>query len=263
MACQEFEEDLSAWLDGELTATEDARVAAHLRTCSDCSKLLQEFQATSLRVRELATPRAPVLVTDAAMRRVRAMPGNRAEPWMERAWRLVCEPLLPRAGFAAVGFAAAVMLAVIVGRHEWVKNVNDNKVIASSEAIRSAAPTEMAEGAPGSSASPTAKPASDPYRLASAPPDAATAEYDFRDPKTHGRRDFGSFDQKERLAWQQGTWHHERRFGRDGWWWVLGRVWYWYGEAANGPPGYASDVRYVNPLPASDPEQPDPAAPSR
>jgi Putative zinc-finger len=261
MACEDFREDLSAWVDDELTPTAYARVAAHLQTCSECSKLLQEFQATSLLVRELATPRAPDFVTDAAMRLVRAMPRQEAEPWTVHAWRFLCQSLFPKAGVAAVAFAAGVVLVVIVGRHEWGKNFSDNKVIASSEMSDSLSHSRMAEGASATSASRTATPPNDPYRLASAPSDAATGVYDFRDPKTHGSRDVDSFDEKERLAWQEGTWRHERRFGRDGWWWVVDRVWYGYEQSTDGPPIYVSAIRFVNPLALNNPDSEQSSAP--
>jgi len=257
MACEDFQDDLSAWLDNELTPVEHARLAAHLQTCSECSRLLHGFRATSLRVRDLTALRAPISVTDAAMCAVRAMPRQHAEPWMERAWRLLCEPFFRKAGFATVGFAAAVIVAVIVGRHEWIKNADHTTLTAASDASRSSSHSGSAEGRPSPTAPSAGEPASDPYRLASVPPDAAAAEYDFRDPKTHGRRDASSFDEKERSAWQGGVWRHERRFGRDGWWWVVGRVWYEYDQSTEGPPSYVSAVRFVNPpsLSNPDPEQ--------
>ena len=36
MTCETLEEQLSAWIDGELSRVEQAYVAAHLETCSAC-----------------------------------------------------------------------------------------------------------------------------------------------------------------------------------------------------------------------------------
>jgi len=54
------------------------------------------------------------------------------------------------------------------------------------------------------------------------------------------------------LAWEGGRWRHEVHDGRDGWWWDVGGVWYWYPERLEGPPGYisedyADDVAYGPP----------------
>jgi len=45
-----------------------------------------------------------------------------------------------------------------------------------------------------------------------------------------------------RLAWGQGRWHHATRNGRNGWWWDVGGVWYFYPEQIEGPPNYVSDI---------------------
>ena len=43
-ACEQVREQLSAWLDGELTAAEHRQVAAHLEVCADCSRELAMLQ---------------------------------------------------------------------------------------------------------------------------------------------------------------------------------------------------------------------------
>jgi hypothetical protein len=60
------------------------------------------------------------------------------------------------------------------------------------------------------------------------------------------RRDIHTFNERERVAWQRGGWHHERRFGRDGWWWEVNGVWYWYAQPMEGPPVYVSEVEYAD-----------------
>ena len=47
------------------------------------------------------------------------------------------------------------------------------------------------------------------------------------------------------LAWEHGRWHHETRNGRYGWWWDVGRAWYFYPEPIEGPPAYVSDTDVV------------------
>jgi hypothetical protein len=54
-------------------------------------------------------------------------------------------------------------------------------------------------------------------------------------------RDFGGHAYRGRLAWDAGRWHHEVHNGRDGWWWDVGGVWYFYPQPMDGPPAYVSE----------------------
>jgi hypothetical protein len=59
-------------------------------------------------------------------------------------------------------------------------------------------------------------------------------------------RHFGDHPYHGHLAWEGGRWHHEVRNGRDGWWWDVGGVWYYYPQPMEGPPAYVSDVEAVD-----------------
>jgi hypothetical protein len=52
---------------------------------------------------------------------------------------------------------------------------------------------------------------------------------------------FGGHAYRGHLAWEGGRWHHEMHNGRDGWWWDVGGVWYYYPQPMDGPPTYVSD----------------------
>ena len=52
-------EDISAYVDEELSSRESARVAAHLQTCDECRFLADDMRATQTLVRELPIVRAP------------------------------------------------------------------------------------------------------------------------------------------------------------------------------------------------------------
>jgi len=69
-----------------------------------------------------------------------------------------------------------------------------------------------------------------------------------------GRRVVGTFNDRERAAWYGGRWHHEQRFGRYGYWWEVGGVWYYYDQPFDGPPDYVSEAEYPDdgPGPYSD-----------
>jgi len=213
MACEEFQQGLSAFIDGELTGAEHARLVAHLQTCRECGVLLRQFQDTSHLVRTLTTPPAPAFLTESAMRAVRAMPKHIVEPWTARAHRLLFEPFFAKAGIGAVAAAAVVVLAVFADGEGWMKHLT---------------------------------PQGGDYRLASAPAIAPATDNDFRDPENHGRREVRTLEARQRFAWEHGVWHHERRFGRDGWWWEVNGAWYWYEQGSDGPPDYVSEVRFAD-----------------
>jgi hypothetical protein len=52
---------------------------------------------------------------------------------------------------------------------------------------------------------------------------------------------FGGHPYRGRVAWEGGRWRHEIHDGRDGWWWDVGGVWYYYPQQLDGPPTYISD----------------------
>ena len=35
-------------------------------------------------------------------------------------------------------------------------------------------------------------------------------------------------DRRTLDVWRGGNWHHGRHEGRDGWWWIVGGIWYFY-----------------------------------
>jgi hypothetical protein len=80
-----------------------------------------------------------------------------------------------------------------------------------------------------------------------------------------GRRLIGGFNDRERAASYGGRWRHEERFGRYGYWWEVGGVWYYYDRPYDGPPDYVSEVEYPDdgPGPGSDyvADEPVPAGP--
>lgn len=71
-------------------------------------------------------------------------------------------------------------------------------------------------------------------------------------------RHFAGHPYRGHLAWEGGHWRHEIHDGRDGWWWDVGGVWYWYPQRVDGPPtyiseDYADDVVYGPPVAAYGP----------
>jgi len=54
--CEDVREQLSAWLDGELTEEGRAQVAAHLDSCAACRRELAQFVALNAALAELPAP---------------------------------------------------------------------------------------------------------------------------------------------------------------------------------------------------------------
>jgi hypothetical protein len=52
---------------------------------------------------------------------------------------------------------------------------------------------------------------------------------------------YGGHPYRGRMGWEGGRWRHEVHDGRDGWWWDVGGVWYYYPERMEGPPTYISE----------------------
>lgn len=235
MRCEDLRVELSAWIDGELGAGDRARVAAHLQTCPDCSDYVRALQDDSSLVRALRLPRAPLSITEAAMRQVGTMAPQALAP--RPPWRFSFAWPVPLLGIGLAGLAA-LALAFFAGPPQWLKNLSDNNTTFHSAA--------------GGAANPVPNGAD--YRLSSAPDDvtgtiAITQGYDFRG--AQDRRDIGTLNARERFAWDQGVWRHERRFGRDGWWWDVEGAWYWYEQPTHGPPAVVSNIRFAVDSPAN------------
>ena len=229
MRCEHLRVELSAWIDGELSAHDRARIAEHLRTCRECSDHVGGLQDTSSLVRALPAPRAPASITQVAMRHVSAMTRQSASP--RPRWLFSFAWPVPALSVGLVGLAAAIALALFVGWPEQAKAPAEN-----SDSLHS-----------GQSSAANSLPNGAGYHLSSAPDSvtgsiAITRGYDFRGGQS--RRDIGTFNARERYAWDHGVWHHEQRFGRDGWWWDVEGAWYWYEKSESGPPAIVSDVRF-------------------
>jgi hypothetical protein len=72
-------------------------------------------------------------------------------------------------------------------------------------------------------------------------------------------RDFGGHPYRGHVEWQGGHWRHEMHDGRNGWWWDVGGVWYYYPERMEGPPAYISED-FVDDVPVAYAPPPPPAA---
>ena len=59
MNCEQMNELLSAWLDGELSETERRQMQAHLEQCAQCRALFEQLQALHTSFSDLDEISAP------------------------------------------------------------------------------------------------------------------------------------------------------------------------------------------------------------
>ncbi|WP_426749379.1 anti-sigma factor family protein [Myxococcus sp. Y35] len=99
MSCADFEDDLTAWGDGELPATREAQVRAHLDTCAACRATAALLRTTVARMAELPAFEPSQATRRAVLAKLDALPApgwERLKAWLRPA------VLVPATGLAAV-----------------------------------------------------------------------------------------------------------------------------------------------------------------
>ena len=104
MSCQDTRELFSAWVDGEATPAERARVEEHLRACADCRRELDRFRRTLALLRAVEPARAPAGFAGRVLARARPAPRPRL---LERVF-------LPLGAKLPLHAAALAMVGVLV-----------------------------------------------------------------------------------------------------------------------------------------------------
>ena len=109
MSCQEYEQQISQLLDGELPEAQQADLQAHLRTCKHCADLYAEFTFLSQALRD---PEPPADLTQRVMNQIREeqiidleeQRRRRRRPWRALAAMAACfAVILGVAWFAGPG----------------------------------------------------------------------------------------------------------------------------------------------------------------
>lgn len=104
-ACRKYRKYIGAHVDGTASETEMSRLAAHLRECPHCARLIEELRRVRGMIRDLPTLSPPPGLMQAALLRVRAQ-------------RITCWDRLfggVRLGDMRLTAGAAVALVVCVG----------------------------------------------------------------------------------------------------------------------------------------------------
>jgi hypothetical protein len=74
-------------------------------------------------------------------------------------------------------------------------------------------------------------------------------------PHGHWEGDIHRFHEHDWDRWRGGRWYHGRHSGRDGWWWIVGGLWYFYPQ-----PVYPYPNPYVPPVVVAPTAPPPPPA---
>jgi anti-sigma factor RsiW len=107
MTCERWEPLLSAYLDGELTASDVSQLEGHLETCEPCREELVSFRELSGMLATEPEP-DPFFLTRFRARRDEEMMGTGSV----QIWRRLAVRLLPLAAAALIGAAAVIWLSV-------------------------------------------------------------------------------------------------------------------------------------------------------
>ncbi|AKQ68701.1 hypothetical protein A176_005613 [Myxococcus hansupus] len=108
MRCGDFEDDVTAYVDGELPAARSAQVRAHLDACAACRATETLLRATVARMAELPAFEPSPATRREVFAKLDALP----TPWSERVRRwLRPAVLVPATGLAAVLAVSLRMMA--------------------------------------------------------------------------------------------------------------------------------------------------------
>jgi anti-sigma factor RsiW len=124
MSCR-YEEDLTAYLDGELPAQSRNALEAHLGSCASCPRALNLLRRT---MEVVASIRVPEVQISPALRRAvlqRVAEQTLAEKL--RAW------LSPRVWIPSAGLAAVALLAVVAANRGFTAADPDDEELAQYE----------------------------------------------------------------------------------------------------------------------------------
>jgi len=110
MACREYKDTLSAYMDDELKPLTRLRVEAHLRSCSRCRRQLRQTRRATEMVRGLERVEAPAF----ALHRARSIAlGSRARGWERLRGGLLSRPqTLPLKPVLLAGLAFLMVLVI-------------------------------------------------------------------------------------------------------------------------------------------------------
>ena len=136
-SCTAIQDNLEAYLAGELDADTYATVAGHVASCEKCQDEVRFVQAISEALHELPRPEPPPKIFDAVSDYVRAHP-NKGPRWLHRIFQLFTfsddlTAFLARAGALACLIGIALFGTYQYQQHLTVKQVSRDLYYALGE----------------------------------------------------------------------------------------------------------------------------------
>ncbi len=121
---------IEAYLDGDLTADEAARLESHLSGCQACAEELALAKRLNLALRDLPEQRCPDRIADAVLDRVGKEPRAARRPagWYPRVWR--------PAALAAMLLLVAITALVIKGAKPPPPTVTPEEIVRAEQQVR-------------------------------------------------------------------------------------------------------------------------------
>jgi anti-sigma factor RsiW len=116
MGCDTWREDISAWIDGELTPQRRRDLTLHLQGCDSCGRALRAFEQVTAVMRAARPPGVSPRVTDAAMALVRSHGRDGRARLSTRVRQTLFEPFWPKFSLAFASVAVASLLVIVIGR---------------------------------------------------------------------------------------------------------------------------------------------------
>jgi hypothetical protein len=168
MMCHDVREQLSALIDDALASHERETLDAHLATCADCRRELEQLRATAALLRRLPVVRAPAGFVD------RVMTAAHRPPWPRRLLDALFVPLRVKLPLEA----AAVLLVGVSALYVY-QQTPEVRELAQQEAREPSPATTQAPAAPAATPSappPAAPPAASPAVPPAGPPTAPKAD---------------------------------------------------------------------------------------
>jgi hypothetical protein len=104
MQCNDIQEKLSAYIDGDISSGERRLIEEHLKSCQQCNETLADLRKTTECVRDLGDIEPPAWLTQKIMTKIRSEAGRQKSIWQKLFYPLHIK--LP------VEAAVAVLLAV-------------------------------------------------------------------------------------------------------------------------------------------------------
>jgi hypothetical protein len=157
MNCQEIENELSAYIDGELPAKLRSAVDEHLKTCVHCRRRVAEMRQLTAGIAALPKQQVPAEFLSAVRRKIARGEEPGPIPWQEMLFR----SLWLRVALGSAMFLGLVLLTTDFLRPVWTRRADVKMAKAEAEPKKSAPPAPY-EDRPAKPSAPETRPSTVP-----------------------------------------------------------------------------------------------------